>query len=165
MKKNHIVVYALGIAMVFAVTACISIPTPYQGYINIGDSIVLLFASVLSPVGAFIVGGVGSALADLFLGYTHYALFSLIIKGTEGLIVSILFKKLKDKLKVSSYFIGIIIMIIGYMFAKTILYSSFALGLSSIPENLIQGLASCLIAIIAIKPFRKIANKNPKLID
>ncbi len=43
-------------------------------------------------VGAF-AGGVGSSLADLFLGYPHYAPATLIIKAGEGAVVGILTQK------------------------------------------------------------------------
>ena len=40
-------------------------------------------------VGAF-AGGIGSMFADLFLGYSHFAPATLIIKGLEGAIVGLL---------------------------------------------------------------------------
>ena len=33
-----------------------------------------------------IAGGIGSALADILTGYSHWAIFTLIIKGLEGYI-------------------------------------------------------------------------------
>jgi len=49
-------------------------------------------------VGAF-AGGVGSMLADLFLGYSHYAPATLVIKACEGAVVGVLTQR---KLKFSS---------------------------------------------------------------
>ena len=42
-------------------------------------------------------------LADIFLGYTHYALGTLIIKGTEGLLVGLLAQKLSKSLPQYDY--------------------------------------------------------------
>ena len=44
-------------------------------------------------VGAF-AGGVGSMIADIALGYTHYAPATLVIKGVEGFIVGYLSRKI-----------------------------------------------------------------------
>jgi len=49
-------------------------------------------------VGAF-AGGVGSMLADFFLGYSHYAPATLVIKACEGAVVGVLAQR---KLKFSS---------------------------------------------------------------
>ena len=63
MKVNDIVTAALGIALVFLATWLLKVPNGIQGYFNLGDGFLLLFASVLNPFLAFMVGGVGSALA------------------------------------------------------------------------------------------------------
>jgi len=61
-----------------------------EGFFNIGESMVFLSALLFGPyVGAF-SGGVGSMLADLILGYPHYAPATLIIKASEGFIVGFL---------------------------------------------------------------------------
>ena len=81
MKVNDIVTAALGIALVFLATWLLKVPNGIQGYFNLGDGFLLLFASVLNPFLAFMVGGVGSALADITGGYGMYALFTLLIGG------------------------------------------------------------------------------------
>lgn len=54
---------------------------------------VFLSAILFGPfVGAF-AGGVGSALADLLLGYPHYAGATLLIKACEGAVVGTLMRK------------------------------------------------------------------------
>ena len=61
-----------------------------EGFFNIGESMVFLSALLFGPyVGAF-SGGVGSMLADLILGYPHYAPATLIIKACEGFVVGFL---------------------------------------------------------------------------
>ena len=56
-------------ALVCVATMVIKIPSPLNGYINLGDCIVLLSGWLLSPVYGFMAAGLGSALADLFAGY------------------------------------------------------------------------------------------------
>lgn len=67
------------LAALFAALACvatmvISFPIPAtQGYINMGDCMVLMSGWILGGLYGALAGGIGSALADLLLGYTVYA--------------------------------------------------------------------------------------------
>ncbi|NCC54577.1 MAG: hypothetical protein EOM11_03720 [Erysipelotrichia bacterium] len=74
MKNKEIkkmVLCGFGMAVIFVLTAFVAIPIGQFGYVNLGDSAVMLFASILNPALAFLVGGVGSAAADLFLGFSQ----------------------------------------------------------------------------------------------
>lgn len=81
-------------ALVFIATVIFSIYVPHtEGFFNIGETMVFTTAMLFGPlVGAF-AGGVGSMLADFFLGYPHYAFATLIVKGCEGAVVGMLNKK------------------------------------------------------------------------
>ena len=48
MKVNDIVTAALGIALVFLATWLLKVPNGIQGYFNLGDGFLLLFASVMA---------------------------------------------------------------------------------------------------------------------
>jgi len=64
-----------------------------KGYFNIGETMVYTSALLFGPfVGAF-AGGVGSMLADVFLGYYYYAPATLVIKASEGFLVGFLSQK------------------------------------------------------------------------
>lgn len=52
-----------------------------NGFVNLGDCFVLLSGWLLGPWWGGAAGGIGSMLADLLLGYGHYAPGTLIIKG------------------------------------------------------------------------------------
>jgi uncharacterized membrane protein len=95
-------VTAVFTALVCVVTIIFSIYVPAtDGFFNIGESMVFLSALLFGPlVGAF-AGGVGSMLADLILGYPHYAPATLVIKACEGAVVGTVKKrnpKLSSKL-------------------------------------------------------------------
>jgi len=93
-KPIKIALSAIFTALVFVATVVFSSYVPQTtGFFNIGETMVYTTAILFgSLVGAF-AGGIGSMLADLFLGYPHYALATLIIKGCEGGIVGILSHK------------------------------------------------------------------------
>ena len=130
-------------------TAIITLATAYLfipngiGYTNLGDGFIMLSAMLFGPYFALIAGGLGSCLANIILGYTAYAPFTLIVKGLEGLICGLIVNKLiKTKLNahfsiIISMLIATLIMVLGYFLTNCILYSVEG-GISSIPNDFIQ---------------------------
>lgn len=158
-KTKKIVLSSLMISLVCISTMTIQIPTPgTNGYVNIGDSIIFISSILFGPTIGMISGGIGSALADILSGYTHWALFTLIIKGFEGYLVGILIKNNPNILKmIFSTLIGTISMVFGYFVAGGIIEGSFIVSLYSIPSNLIQGILSMAIAIPLTHMLEKIS--------
>jgi len=79
---------ALSTALVFVATVLIAAYIPStQGYFNLGETMIYTVALSLGPVIGCIAGGLGSMMADLALGYPHYAPATLVIKGAEGYVV------------------------------------------------------------------------------
>ena len=88
MDKNtkKIVLNGLMISLVCLATMAIQIPVPgTNGYVNIGDAIIFITSILFGPTPGMIAGGIGSALADIQSGYTHWALFTLIINHNNTL--------------------------------------------------------------------------------
>ncbi|MGX8834274.1 ECF transporter S component [Amedibacillus sp. YH-ame6] len=153
MKNNNIksiVISALGMALVFLATYLIKIPNGIQGYFNLGDGFIMLFASIINPWMAFLIGGIGSALADIAGGYAIYFIPTLFIKGLEGFLIAFIFQRIKTNLKYISYAIGALIMVSGYFVCDSFINDSWALGLSGIPANLLQGGVGIVIALLAL---------------
>jgi len=98
--STQLSVTAVFTALVAAATMVFSISVPQtRGFFNIGETMVYTSAFLFGPfVGSF-SGGVGSMLADLLLGYPHYAPATLVIKACEGGVVGFLTRK---RLKFSS---------------------------------------------------------------
>ncbi|MDR7871085.1 MAG: ECF transporter S component [Tissierellaceae bacterium] len=137
------------IALTTVMTMVIHIPTiGTNGYINLGDMVVFIAAMMLGKKGGFLVGGLGSALADILLGYTHYAPITLIVKGLEGYIAgSLLETNLGQSKPIFATSIGGIWMAFGYYFAEIFMYGGKA-ALASVPGNLIQGVVGAITAVI-----------------
>ena len=82
-QTYEIVLTGLGMALVFVATMFIKVPNALDGYFNLGDGFILLFASFLNPFESFLIGGLGSALADVAGGYGHYFFIAkYILKGS-----------------------------------------------------------------------------------
>ena len=155
-QTYEIVLTGLGMALVFVATMFIKVPNALDGYFNLGDGFILLFASFLNPFESFLIGGLGSALADVAGGYGHYFFFTLVIKGLEGIAVSLLMKNYSKPKQISSYVLGSIIMVFGYFIAKYMLKGSWIVAASEIPANIVQGVAGIVIALIAYPMVKKI---------
>jgi len=81
--------------LVFAATL-VSVSFPATGgYFNLGESMVYTAAVLGGPLVGAVAGGLGSALADVYLGYAQYAPGTLVIKGAEGFIVGLVYEYLR----------------------------------------------------------------------
>jgi len=162
MNIRDFALLALFIALVAVSTMIIRVPIPQtNGYMNLGDSMVLLSALFFGPVGGFIAGGIGSALADILGGYPQWALWTLFIKGIEALIiiaaVSIL-RAPKDRVGfklVIGFIIATSWMVLGYFIAENIMYDQKA-ALAEIPANVLQALGSVVLATLLLPVFHRI---------
>lgn len=168
-KTKLIVLNGLMIAFVCVATMVIQIPVPMtEGYVNLGDSIIFVTSIVFGPIPGMVAGGIGSALADILTGYSHWAIFTLIIKGLEGYIVGFIVRKNTNLVKnIIATLLGVIVMVCGYLLAGGFLQGSLIVSLGSVPSNIIQGimsmiigipLASYLLTIKYIKSFKQIFN-------
>lgn len=105
LTPQEISLIAVFTAMVAVVTSAFALYTPPTvGFFNIGEIAVYLSALVGGPVVGAIAGGLGSAIADVVLGYTHYAPITFVVKGVEGFLAAYLFgllmrrRRLKERL-------------------------------------------------------------------
>jgi len=158
MKTKKLVMAAMIAAICCIATMIIKVPLPVKGYINLGDCMVLLAGWILSPSYAFLAAGIGSALADLFSGYTIYAPATCIIKGTMAVISYYSFQLLCSKTHLARLLSGILaelVMLLGYFSYESILYG-VVLALANVPLNAIQGIAGLLLSTQLIKVFQKI---------
>lgn len=158
-KTQKIVSASMLAALVCVATMIIKIPSPLEGYLNLGDCIILLSGWLLSPLYGFLAAGIGSALADIFSGYALYAPATFIIKGLMALVAYFGFKLANKKLgSLPSRILGglgaEITMISGYLIFESFLYG-FVPSLVNIPSNAIQGIAGLIIGTILIKIFEK----------
>ncbi len=162
MKMKEFALLGLFIALVAVSTMIIRVPIPQtNGYMNLGDSMVLLSASFFGPVGGFIAGGIGSALADILGGYPQWALWTLIIKGVEAIVVAWLIILIRVQKKTVSVKLVLCFaaatawMVLGYFLAETIMYDQKA-ALAELPANILQAFGSVVLASLLFPIFSRI---------
>lgn len=150
------------VAFVTVATMVIQIPSPGgQGYINVGDTLIFVCAVFFDPLFAFIAGGLGSALADIFAGWVVYAPFTFVIKGVEGLLCALLigvFKKIKLHNLLSfaiAMIVGGLVMSAGYFFADLVLYG-IGMSVANLPFNLVQAGVNVVLGFVLAFAMSKI---------
>ncbi len=133
-----IVLSGLFAAVIFVLTAFFPIPLGH-GYANAGDAFVVLSGIMMGPWAGLAAAGAGSALADLYLGYSVYAPATFVIKGLMAIVAYFLFKtvKLKRVKTVIAYIACEIIMVSGYFLFETIFFG-IGVALADVVGNLLQ---------------------------
>ena len=152
----YIVLLALMTALTTVATVVFVVPFPSTiGYFNLGDAMVMICGILLGPIGGLVAGGVGSAMGDVALNYLHFAPITLVVKGSEGLIVGMISRYAKSGKRVSPWdilgvLLGSIVMLAGYLVSEILI-----LGLSSgvallelITINSIQVIMGSITAVI-----------------
>jgi uncharacterized membrane protein len=162
MKKQKLkltVISAMFAAFVCVATIVIKIPTPLNGYINLGDCVILV-ASFLLPCGyAALAAGVGSCLADVLLGYMAYAPATFVIKSLMVIVAFVVAKLLKKRkqsfVNVLSGALAELWMVLGYYIFEGFMYG-FLPSAYNIPFNLAQGGVCGAIGVLIIRIFDKV---------
>lgn len=156
MTTNKLTRIAILMALTTVMTMIIQIPIiGTNGYLNLGDMVVFLAAMMLGKRGGFLVGGLGSAMADLLLGYTHYAPITFLVKGFEGYIAgALLDTRLGQSKPIIATTVGGIWMATGYYMAEIFMYGARA-ALVSVPGNLMQGMLGAVTAVILYAALKK----------
>lgn len=161
MKKDRLtfVVYsALLTAMIMIATMFLQMPTGLGGYVHLGDGVIFIAAAVLGP-WAGIAAALGSALSDLFAGYTIYVPATLIIKGLMGFMAGQFMSREGKRFQMRNLLVFVLaetVMLLGYF-----VYESMTMGLAAalgaVGFNLVQaafGVAAGLIFTPFARRFR-----------
>ena len=150
-KKVRKLIYAAMLAaLVVVATMVVKIPSPTNGYVNLGDCFVLLSGWLLGPWYGAASAGVGSMLTDLLSGYAYYAPASFLIKGADALIAALLYRSIKQRrgALLISGIAGELLMTAGYFGYSALLLGKGLAAALSIPGNLVQGAVGITVALL-----------------
>ena len=149
LRIRKLVYSALMAALTYVATMVIQIPSPMQGYVNLGDCCVLLSGWLLGPWWGGAAAGIGSMLTDLLNGYAHYAPGTFVIKGCMAIAAALLAKAMGRKAGgyVVSGVVAEIIMVAGYFGYAALLLGKGIGAAASIPGNLVQAVMGLVIGL------------------
>ena len=152
MGPREVSLSAVMIAATAALTMLISIPFPLtRGYFNLGDAMVMLAGLLLGARLGGIAGGVGSAIADVLLGFGYFAPMTLFIKGTEGFLAGFIGHNRTFPLRLAGVVAGAIAMLLGYFSVETPLYGIGAAIAELSTINIVQVTSGAIISLILIE--------------
>ncbi len=153
------VLTALLTAMTTLATLFFRIPIG-NGYIHLGDSIILLSAMLLPCGYALFAGAVGACLADIISGYAVWAPWSFAIKLVMVLIMQAALHYAAHATEDSFHifkippaeFLGFLLAgaetVIGYYIAEGIIYGNWITPAVGAPFNFLQVAVGAVIAVL-----------------
>lgn len=136
---------ALNVAM-----SSFGVPVP-GGHLYLNDIIICTAAIILDPVAAFIVGGVGAFLGDLFF-YPLPMFVSLVTHGLQAVIISVFSHYVLKKHPVLASGIGVsigaVIMVVGYSLGRAFIYSTPEYAVMKLPYQILQAVIGAVVGML-----------------
>lgn len=152
-RSNHPTKWFTVTAMLMAmnvVMSSFSIPVP-GGHLYLNDAVICTAAILLDPLGAFIVGGLGAFLGDLFF-YPAPMFVSLVTHGLQAVAVSLcanhLFKKHRSYGALVGVILCIVINVVGYSLGRSFVYATPEAALLKLPFQIFQATFGAVVAML-----------------
>ena len=126
------------------------LPVP-GGHLYLNDIVICTAAILLDPLAAFMVGGVGAFLGDLFF-YPTPMFVSLATHGLQAVVISVFSHYTMKKRPVLASGIGVaigaIIMVVGYSLGRAFIYSTPEYALLKLPYQILQAVVGAVFGMI-----------------
>lgn len=140
---------ALFMAMNVALSS-VGIPVP-GGHFYLCDAVICTAAILLDPLSAFLVGGVGSFLGDLFF-YPAPMFVSLVTHGLQAVVISLCVRHLKLRKEAVGAVIGVcigaIVMVIGYTLGRAYVYATPEYAVVKLPYEILQAVFGAVSGVV-----------------
>lgn len=176
MKQNNrsqrTTVWLCTTAMLMALNVAMSsfgVPVP-GGHLYMNDIVICVAAIILDPLAAFVVGGVGAFLGDLFF-YPTPMFVSLVTHGLQAVVISLFSHYAMKKHPVLASGIGVtvgaVIMVVGYSLGRAFLYSTPEYAVLKLPYQILQAVVGAVFGMILCwkcgihKLYHKMVLKKP----
>lgn len=144
------------------------VPVP-GGHLYLNDIIICTAAILLDPLAAFMVGGVGAFLGDLFF-YPAPMFVSLVTHGLQAVVISLFSHYVMKKRPVLSSGIGVavgaVVMVVGYSLGRAFIYSTPEYAVLKLPYQILQAAVGAVIGMLLVwkcglhKLFNKVMNNQ-----
>ena len=147
-ETKDFVICGILMALTTVMTMIVQIPVVgAHGYVNMGDTVVLFSGLYLGKKHGAVIGGVGSALADLISGYGVYAPLTFITKGLEGFVCGLIAEKVAGKKgDTIAAVVGGIIMVSGYFIGEIFMFN-LKTSIAAVLANTMQALFGIITAL------------------
>lgn len=140
-------------AMFMAMNVALSsfgVPVP-GGHLYMNDVVICTAAILLDPLAAFVVGGIGAFLGDLFF-YPTPMFVSLVTHGLQAVVISVISHQTLKKHPVAAsgigVFVGAVIMVVGYSLGRAFLYSTPEYAIMKLPYQILQAAVGAVVGML-----------------
>ena len=148
------------------VMSSFGVPVP-GGHLYMNDIIICTAAIILDPFAAFMVGGVGAFLGDLF--FCPLPMFvSLATHGLQTVVISVFSHYImKDHPVLASGIgvtVGAVIMVVGYSLGRAFIYSTPEYAVIKLPYQILQAVVGAVLGTLLLykTPIKRLVCKIPK---
>ena len=152
-KIKHTAYWVCVTAVFMALNVAMSsfgVPVP-GGHLYMNDIVICTAAILLDPFAAFMVGGVGAFLGDLFF-YPTPMFVSLITHGLQAVVISVFSHHVLKKHPVLSSGIGVtlgaVIMVVGYSLGRAFIYSTPEYAVLKLPYQILQAVVGAVFGMV-----------------
>ena len=132
------------------VMSSFGIPVP-GGHLYMNDIVICTASVLLDPFAAFMAGGVGAFLGDLFF-YPTPMFVSLITHGLQSVVISVFSHHILKKHPVLSSGIGValgaVIMVVGYSLGRAFIYSTPEYAILKLPYQILQAVLGAVLGMV-----------------
>lgn len=175
--STRTIAYAAMMTALVCVTGLIGVNVG-TGYLNFGDTMILVAASLFGPVTGLIAGGLGAFLTDLIV-YPATMWFTLAIKGLEGLLcglavrygMRVVAKRPKAVRAAAHAGLSLLCtaeMVIGYYLTQRFLWGTAISAWEQLPFDALQAVVSATLSAALIYGLRLqelVRGKQPAVAD
>ena len=128
------------------------IPVP-GGHLYLNDIVITAAALLLDPIDAFIVGGVGAFLGDLFF-YPTPMFVSLVTHGLQAVVISLIAHSGKEeeslKRMILAAALGAVINVVGYTLGRAFIYATPQASMLKFPFQVIQAGLGAVLGVFLV---------------
>ena len=144
-KFRHTTLWICVTALFMALNVVMSsfgIPVP-GGHLYLNDVVICTAAILLDPLAAFMVGGVGAFLGDLFF-YPTPMFVSLVTHGLQAVTL----KKRPVLASGIGVALGAVIMVVGYSLGRAFIYSTPEYAVLKLPYQILQAVVGAVAGML-----------------
>ncbi|MBR3304650.1 MAG: ECF transporter S component [Clostridia bacterium] len=126
------------------------IPVP-GGHLYLNDIVICTAAILMDPLSAFISGGIGAFLGDMFF-YPAPMFVSLVTHGLQAVVISVFSHYILKKKQAVSAGIGVavgaVIMVVGYSLGRAFIYSTPEYAILKLPFQILQAVVGAVMGML-----------------
>ena len=126
------------------------VPVP-GGHFYLNDVVICVAAILLDPLSAFIVGGVGAFLGDLFF-YPAPMFVSLVTHGLQAVVISLCVRRIRGRHDWTGAAVGVsigaVIMVVGYSLGRAFLYATPEYAVLKLPYQILQAAIGAVAGVL-----------------